>query len=121
MSQLLIQQYLNEIDKLRKFSGVSNEQVIRPAFRRLLDHWASSQKLVFLEEYPHQTTQKTTVYPDGTMLHDIRVPLGYWEAKDTDDDLDEEIEKKFRRGYPQDNIIFENSERAVLYPEPPAR
>lgn len=115
MSQLLIQQYLNEIDRLRKFSGVSNEQVIRPAFRRLLDNWASSQKLVFLEEYPHLTTQKTTVYPDGTVLHDIRVPLGHWEAKDTDDKLEEEVEKKFRRGYPQDNIIFENSERAILY------
>jgi hypothetical protein len=42
------------------------------------------------------------------------VPFGYWEAKDTDDDLDEEIEKKFRRGYPQDNIIFEDSSEAVL-------
>jgi len=115
MSQLLVQNYLNEIDRLRKFSGVTNEQVIRPAFRRLLDSWASAQKLVFLEEYPHQTTQKTTIRPDGTVLHDIRVPLGHWEAKDTSDDLAEEVEKKFRRGYPQDNIIFENSERAILY------
>ena len=42
------------------------------------------------------------------------MPLGYWEAKDTKDDLDEEIRKKFLKGYPQDNIIFENSETAVL-------
>jgi len=27
------------------------------------------------------------------------VPLGYWEAKDEEDDLDKEIEKKFRKGY----------------------
>ncbi|MEX0409072.1 type ISP restriction/modification enzyme [Aquibium sp. LZ166] len=114
MSQLLVQNYLNEIDRLRKFSGVTNEQVIRPAFRRLLDQWATSHKLVFLEEYPFATSQKTTVYPDGTVLHDIRVPLGFWEAKDTKDDLEGEIEKKFRRGYPQDNIIFENSETAIL-------
>ena len=115
MSQLLVQNYLNEIDRLRKFSGLTNEQVIRPAFRKLLDSWAGSQKLIFLEELPYQTSQKTTVYPDGTILHDIRVPLGFWEAKDTADKLEEEIEKKFRRGYPQDNIIFENSERAILY------
>lgn len=115
MSQQLINQYLSEIDRLRKFSGLTNEQVIRPAFRRLLDAWATSSKLVFLEEFPHQTTMKSTVYPDGTVLHDIRVPLGYWEAKDTKDDLQEEIRKKFARGYPQDNIIFENSEMAVLY------
>ena len=42
------------------------------------------------------------------------MPFGYWEAKDEDDDLDEEIEKKFRKGYPQDNIIFEDSRDAVL-------
>jgi predicted helicase len=114
MSQQLINQYLAEIDRLRKFSGLSNEQIIRPAFRRLLEAWAASDKLVFLEEFPYVTGLKTTVYPDGTVLHDIRVPLGYWEAKDTKDDLDEEIRKKFARGYPQDNIIFENSETAVL-------
>ncbi|WP_187969325.1 type ISP restriction/modification enzyme [Aquibium microcysteis] len=114
MSQLLVQNYLNEIDRIRKYSGVVNEQVLRPAFRRLLDHWATAQRLVFLEEFPFPTTQKTTVYPDATILHDIRVPLGYWEAKDTRDDLDEEIRKKFVKGYPQDNILFENSETAVL-------
>ena len=48
------------------------------------------------------------------MLHALRVPLGYWEAKDEEDDLDKEIEKKFRKGYPQDNIIFEDSHEAVL-------
>lgn len=115
MSHLLIQQYLAEIDRVRRFSGVSNEQVIRPAFRRLIDQWATSHKLIFLEEYLYQTGLKTKVYPDGTVLHDIRVPLGYWEAKDTNDDLDAEIAKKLRNGYPQDNIIFENSETAVLY------
>jgi predicted helicase len=114
MSQLLVQNYLGELDRLRKFSGSLNEQIIRPAFRRLLDAWSSAQKLVFLEEQPYQTSVKTTVYPDGTVLHDIRVALGWWEAKDTNDDLDEEIAKKFRRGYPQDNIIFENTETAVL-------
>lgn len=114
MSALLVQAYLNEIDRIRRFSGVVNEQVIRPAFRRLLDDWSKAQKLVFLEEYPAVTSQRTTVYPDGTVLHDIRVPLGHWEAKDTADVLDEEIGKKLRRGYPQDNIVFENSQTAVL-------
>jgi hypothetical protein len=37
------------------------------------------------------------------------MPFGYWEAKDTKDDLDAEIEKKFKRGYPQDNFIFHQS------------
>ena len=39
---------------------------------------------------------------------------GYWEAKDSHDDLDAEIQAKFNRGYPRDNIIFEDSQTAVL-------
>ena len=39
---------------------------------------------------------------------------GYWEAKDTHDDLDAEIQRKFDSGYPRDNIIFEDSQTAVL-------
>ena len=50
---------------------------------------------------------------DGALLHALRVPLGYWEAKDEKDDLDAEIEYKFRRGYPQDNIITINSNVAA--------
>lgn len=48
------------------------------------------------------------------MLHELRMPLGYWETKDADDDLDDEIVKKFRKGYPQDNIIFSDDMTAVL-------
>jgi predicted helicase len=51
---------------------------------------------------------------DGALLYSLRVPFGYWEAKDEKDDLDVEIETKKRRGYPQDNIIFEDSRTAVL-------
>ena len=54
---------------------------------------------------------------DGALLHALRVPFGYWEAKDKDDDLDAEIEKKFRKGYPQDNIIFEDSPPSGPDPE----
>ena len=32
---------------------------------------------------------------------------GYWEAKDTADKLDAEIEKKRKAGYPLNNFIFE--------------
>ena len=39
---------------------------------------------------------------------------GYWEAKDTHDNLETEIQRKFNRGYPQDNIVFEDSRTAVL-------
>ena len=40
---------------------------------------------------------------------------GYWEAKDTDDDLDAEISKKIAKGYPLNNTIFEDTRQAVLF------
>ena len=39
---------------------------------------------------------------------------GYWEAKDESDDIDVETEKKLKKGYPADNILFEDSITAVL-------
>ncbi|TAG68005.1 MAG: DNA methyltransferase, partial [Burkholderiales bacterium] len=57
---------------------------------------------------------KTNVTIDGALLHELRMPLGYWEAKDEKDDLDEEIEKKFKKGYPQDNIVFSDDKTVVL-------
>ncbi len=88
--------------------------MVREAFKTLLKDWGKSHDLIFIPEYEYQTLQKTQVYPDGALLHALRVPLGYWEAKDEEDNLDEEIDKKFRKGYPQDNIIFDDSHEAVL-------
>ncbi|WP_420103375.1 N-6 DNA methylase [Bosea sp. (in: a-proteobacteria)] len=114
MSQILVQAYLNEIDRVRKFSGSTTENNIREAFKDLLKAWAKQNHLHFVAELAFESAQKNRIVPDGTILHDLRVPLGYWEAKDTADDLDEEIRKKLAKGYPQDNIIFENSATAVL-------
>ena len=114
MSQLLVQQYLNEIDKLRKISRSTTEGVISEAFKDLLKSWSRQLNWVFVAQYEFASVQKSRIRPDGTIFHSIGVPFGYWEAKDTADDLDVEIANKLRRGYPQDNIIFENSQTAVL-------
>jgi len=95
-------------------SGTARESVVREAFKTLLKDWGKSHDLTFIPEYEYQTLQKMRVYPDGALVYELRVPLGYWEAKDEEDDLDKEIEKKFRKGYPQDNIIFEDSHEAIL-------
>ena len=114
MSQLLIHKYLNELDRYKKFSGSSTEGVTSEAFKDLLKAWAKQNNLIFINQYEFQSPQKNRIRPDGTILHDLRVPLGYWEAKDSADNLDEEIAKKFSKGYPQDNIIFEDTQSAVL-------
>jgi hypothetical protein len=114
VSQLLIQQYLNELQDLRRVSGTTRESVVREAFKDLLKDWGRGHHLIFVPEYEFETPAKQRRRVDGALLHELRVPFGYWEAKDEDDDLDEEIERKFRRGYPQDNIIFEDSRQAIL-------
>jgi len=114
MSQQLINQYLNEIDRLRKFSGSVTEGVISEAFKDLLKTWARQLNWQFAAQYEFASVQKSRIRPDGTIFHSIGLPFGYWEAKDTSDDLDVEIRKKLAKGYPQDNIIFENSDTAVL-------
>jgi predicted helicase len=102
------------LDRIRSASGATRETVVREAFKDLLKQWGRQNDLVFIAEHEHITPAKDRCYVDGALLHEIRVPFGYWEAKDTDDKLDEEIEKKKRKGYPQDNIIFEDSRHAVL-------
>ena len=114
MSQLLIQQYLNQLSTLKKVSGSQRESVLREAFKDLLKGWARSRDLHFIPEYEIETKTKERRYVDGALLYELRVPFGYWEAKDAKDDLDAMVEEKFKRGYPQDNIIFENNVHAVL-------
>ena len=114
MSQLLINQYLNDLATLKRVSGAQRESVVREAFKDLLKAWGRSHSLTFIPEHEFISTAKVRNYVDGALMHDLRVPFGYWEAKDADDDLDAEIQKKFRRGYPQTNIIFEDSQRAIL-------
>lgn len=100
MSQLLINNYLADLDRLRRVSGANRESVVREAFKDLLKAWGRSHDLQFIPEHEYITPTKDRRYIDGALLHDLRVPFGYWEAKDTNDDLGEEIAKKFRRGYP---------------------
>ncbi len=88
MSQHLIQQYLNQLSDLRIVSGSSRETVVREAFKDMLKGWSRSFDLVFIPEYEIETPAKERRYVDGALLYSLRVPLGYWEAKDENDDLD---------------------------------
>ena len=114
MGQLLINEYLKQLDLIKRVSGSRRETIVREAFKDLLKAWGKQQGLVFLAEYPLKTATKANIAVDGALLHELRMPLGYWEAKDEKDDLEEEIDKKFKKGYPQDNIIFSDDVTAIL-------
>jgi predicted helicase len=93
---------------------VEHETALRSAFQNLLDAIAKSQHWILVPEAPYRIGGKT-VRPDGTLRDEYNLPRGYWEAKDTDDDLDTEIQKKVNKGYPLTNTIFEETRRAVLF------
>lgn len=115
MSQILINEYLRQLDVIKRVSGSQRETIVREAFKDLLKAWGRQHSLVFLAEYPLKTATKTNISVDGALLHELRMPLGYWEAKDAQDDLDAEVAKKFKKGYPQDNIIFSDDATCVLW------
>ncbi len=114
MSRQLINEYRAELDRLRAVSGSKRESVLREPFKDLLKRWGRTNDLQFVSEHDIVTPQKNRIYTDGALLHPLRVPFGYWEAKDADDDLDAEIAAKSRKGYPRDNIIYSDDYTAVL-------
>ncbi len=95
--------------------NVTRETAVRGAFVPLLETCARQMHWTLLLEEPLHTQQNRRIVIDGVLVDDFRLPQGYYEAKDIDDNLDAEIDKKTAAGYPLDNTLFQNPERAILY------
>jgi predicted helicase len=115
MSQLAIQKYHNEVQKIIDFGGSKKETAIRFAFQKLLDEYASQKGLILVAELTIKSPFGNNITPDGTLKDSLRLDWGYWESKDEADEINLEIAKKFAKGYPKDNILFEDSQTAVLF------
>ena len=107
-----IERYYADKQRLIEFGGSDNEQSIRRAFENCLASYCRGHR-ENLELVPELRTPGGVI-PDGTVKDSMRLAHGYWEAKDLHDNLDAQIQNKLRRGYPDDNILFENSRNAVL-------
>jgi len=112
MSNLLIQEYYKRLEKIIQHGGTRNETAIRSAFYILLNAYCEARNFELVTELGQKGSKKR---PDGTVKDALRLEWGFWESKDEYDDLDTEIKAKFDRGYPKDNILFEDSRRAVLF------
>lgn len=116
MSQFSIKEYYSELEKIIHFGGTKKETAIRNAFYNLLNEYAKQKGLMIVTEVAIKATNSNrSVVPDGTLKDVLRQDWGYWESKDESDDLDEEIRKKFEKGYPKENILFEDSQNVVLF------
>jgi predicted helicase len=90
---------------------VTHETAVRSAFQYLLSAFAQSANWVLIPEQLLANGKR----PDGTLRDSFNLPRGYWEAKDTKDDLTTEVRKKISIGYPTMNTIFEDTRKAILY------
>ncbi len=101
-------------DQLSRYGRQTDQEGgLSMAFFQLLADTARSRRWTAVYQQEMKVGGKL-LKPDATLRDEWRLPHGYWEAKDTHDDLDAEIRKKFAAGYPQTNIIFEDTRQAVL-------
>ena len=108
-----IRRYYERLEALRN-QGVLNEMSIRTPFEFLLEETAKVRDWTFVAELAAESGG-SLVRPDGTLRDHNSLPRGYWEAKDSLDDLDREIQRKTARGYKLTNTIFEDTETGILF------
>ena len=118
MSKLLITKYHNQLHEILNAGGTRNETLITFAFANLLRAYAEKKGLLLVEQFEFVGRTGKRIRPDGVLKYFGSIDVGYWEAKDTKDNLNEEINKKLNEaGYPNNNIIFEDTNTAVLIQE----
>jgi predicted helicase len=109
----LIERYYADLADIHR-QNVLFEMGTRHAFHRLMVDAGKEYRWTLIAEQEKKIGGKT-IRPDGTFKDDLFLVRGYWEAKDTSDKLEAEIEKKRKAGYPLNNIIFEDNQTAILY------
>lgn len=109
-----IQTYYQEIKQKQQLSFL-HEGAVAPHFSKLLQSCGQQFKWTLIEQYPIPRKGRQPLKADGALLDEFKLIHGIWEAKDTQDDLPTEVKKKFQAGYPQDNILFQAPDRAILY------
>jgi type I restriction-modification system DNA methylase subunit len=112
-SDPIVKTYLKDLLHL-KDQLVVHELGLKGPFQNLLDKAAKRRGWTLVPELSTYSGGKRVV-PDGTVRDEYRLARGWWEAKDTSDNLAAEIQKKLKAGYPARNTIFEDTQVAVLY------
>ena len=117
----IIKDYYNALDQFNRL-GATHEGAVRSAFQSLLQGCARQFDLTLIPEHSMSPltrgprgVKSRRIVVDGALMDNFRLTHGYWEAKDEDDDLPAEVIRKFEKGYPRDNILFQDPHRAILW------
>jgi len=110
-----IQAYYQELKTFERV-GQAHEGTVKIAFQHLLESIAKQSKWVLTQENTLKRGSQKHIRLDGVLFDQTNLPRGYWEAKDSKDDLSKEVQKKlYTDNYPNDNILFQAPNRAILY------
>ncbi len=103
-------------ESLRQLSilDVSHELAVKVAFQHVLEGCAARADWTLVQEWEIRRKQGAPLRVDGALVDDYRLTHGFWEAKDSHDDLKKEVRSKLSLGYPKDNILFQAPDRAIL-------
>ena len=113
-SHKAIRDYYTTLQQYDKHDATHEGAVSNP-FSFLLDTCAKQLNATLIPQYGMHTSKGNRIVIDGVVLDEYGLPFGYWEAKDIDDDLLKAVAEKRDAGYPLDNILFQNPQRAILY------
>ena len=106
--------YYAALDRYQQH-GVTHETAVRAAFQALLEACTRQLDWTLICEQTLRLPGRNPIRLDGALLDEHSLPRGTWEAKGVKGNLRAEIQTKFDAGYPQDNILFQTPERAILY------
>lgn len=108
-----IKAYYAELSNLSQLY-LFNEGAVSPAFAGVLRTCAQQMGWTLAEQYTLKREGRT-LRVDGALVDAFNLVHGYWEAKDSADDLPREVQKKLQAGYPRDNILFQSLEQTILW------
>ena len=106
--------YPARLAELAAHPDAAHEGAVRGAFAALLQAAAGST-WTLIEEHTTKGNAGKTIRYDGIVRDSYGVTLGHWEAKDSGDSLEREVQAKIERGYSVQNILFQAPGRALLY------
>ena len=110
----IVRDYYSELKEYQEL-GITHEGAVSAAFQKILESCGRQKNWKLVTQHRMTSRKKTQIAVDGALLDKFRIARGYWEAKDMRDDLPTELKRKFGAGYPNDNIIFQTPERAILW------
>ena len=109
-----VKAYYESLERFERL-GVEHETAVRSAFQSLLETCGKPFRWTLVPEHSIALPKNKRIVVDGALIDDFKLPHGYWEAKDSHDDLAIEVQRKFAAGYPSDNILFQTPQRAILW------